>query len=282
MTAAQKIIKACAFAFAVFLAFSIIAGIASAGYFGLTALDEIFDDEHKKNETSEASGKHTITLSDLKSIEIDVRAANVTIVNSSEEYLEFSDNAIKYEVLNGELKLSDSPLSTGKEPVPSIKLSLNPETLLKVVKLEIGAGKTDAKTINCEELEVDCGAGSFSVEKLIVTNNADFDIGAGNLTVKSGCFRDVDCDISAGGLNFVGRITGTADFENDVGNSDITLIGNKEDYRVKLEKGIGVTFFDGEKVLSDSLFGNGSAKIDIDSGTGKLNVTFERSSGEKN
>lgn len=279
MTAAQKIIKACAFAFAVFLAVSIIGGIASAGYFGLTALDEIFDDEHK-NEISEASDKHTITLSDLQSLEIDVSVANVTIVNSSEDYLEFSDNAIKYEVLNGELKLSDSPLSTGKEPVPSIKLSLNPDTLLKDVKLEIGAGKIDSKTIKCEELEVDCDAGSFSAEELIVTINADFDIGAGNLTVKSGCFRDIDCDISAGGLNFVGRITGTADFENDVGNSDITLTGNKEDYRVKLEKRIGVTFFDGEKVLKDSSFGTGNAKIDIDSGAGKLNVTFEKSSGE--
>lgn len=71
------------------------------------------------------------------------------------------------------------------------------------------------------------------------------------------------------------KLLGDSEFEFGVGESNITLIGNKEEYKVDIEKGIGSITIDGSVVTGTSSIGNGSNCIDIEGGVGAINLKFQ-------
>ena len=60
----------------------------------------------------------------------------------------------------------------------------------------------------------------------------------------------------------------------------ITLIGNKDDYKLDLEKGLGSITVDGKDVSDFGSSGNGTNKVDISGGIGAINVRFEEEKTE--
>lgn len=56
-----------------------------------------------------------------------------------------------------------------------------------------------------------------------------------------------------------------------------TLIGNKEDYKLDMEKGIGGIFVEGKAVSDYGSSGNGTAEVEINGGIGAINVEFKAS-----
>ena len=60
-----------------------------------------------------------------------------------------------------------------------------------------------------------------------------------------------------------------------VGESNITLLGSKEDYKLELEKGLGNISVDGVNVSDYGSSGNGTNKVEINGGVGSINVRFE-------
>ena len=62
-----------------------------------------------------------------------------------------------------------------------------------------------------------------------------------------------------------------------VGESNITLIGSKEDYKLDLEKGLGNISVDGANVSDYGSSGNGTNKVEINGGVGSINVEFKES-----
>jgi hypothetical protein len=59
-----------------------------------------------------------------------------------------------------------------------------------------------------------------------------------------------------------------------VGESNITLLGSKEDYKLDLEKGIGNITVDGKNVTDYGSSGNGRNTVEISGGVGAINVVF--------
>ena len=59
-----------------------------------------------------------------------------------------------------------------------------------------------------------------------------------------------------------------------VGESNITLLGSKENYKLELEKGMGNISVDGVNVSDYGSSGNGENKVEISGGIGSINVSF--------
>jgi hypothetical protein len=59
-----------------------------------------------------------------------------------------------------------------------------------------------------------------------------------------------------------------------VGETNITLIGTKEDYKLELEKGLGNISVEGKELSEDSSIGNGSNIVEINGGIGSIHVRF--------
>ena len=86
----------------------------------------------------------------------------------------------------------------------------------------------------------------------------------------------MDFDIGAGEANVNARLLGDSKIEVGVGSLNLNLLGSRELYKLKLEKGIGEVSVDGSLIEDDSTVGNGNNYIRIEGGIGSIKVNYER------
>ena len=56
---------------------------------------------------------------------------------------------------------------------------------------------------------------------------------------------------------------------------NVILLGNKEDYKLDLEKSIGNISVDGDNISGNSNIGNGTNQAEIHGGIGAINLRFQ-------
>lgn len=142
------------------------------------------------------------------------------------------------------------------------------------VNIETGAGKINIEDLYTQNLDMSLGAGETYIKHLVVTNNTNIDGGAGKFTIESGKINNLDFDMGVGETTILSEITGDNEIDSGVGSLKINIIGNREDYKIKVNKGIGSIKVNGEETASEQIIGNGKHKIDIDGGVGSIVVDF--------
>lgn len=142
------------------------------------------------------------------------------------------------------------------------------------VNIETGAGKINIEDLYTQNLDISLGAGETNIKHLVVTDNTNIDGGAGKFTIESGKIHNLDFDMGVGETTILSEITGDNEIDSGVGNLKINVIGNREDYRVKVSKGIGSIKVNGEETASEQVIGNGKHEIDIDGGVGSIAIDF--------
>ena len=80
-----------------------------------------------------------------------------------------------------------------------------------------------------------------------------------------------------GQFNLTSALTGECDFDLGVGESNITVIGNKDDYKLDIEKGIGNITVDAASVSNIRVQGKGNNSIEVSGGIGAINLKFKES-----
>ena len=75
-------------------------------------------------------------------------------------------------------------------------------------------------------------------------------------------------------LSLTSKIIGDSEIDAGVGELNLNLIGSLNDYKIKLDKGIGSASINSEKMRSETYYGTGSNLIDIDGGVGSINIDF--------
>lgn len=272
MTSWQKTIKYLAMAFAIFLTVSIFAGIFGAlGAFSF--IDNIFDKEEVQ-----LGELKTYTVSDnIKNIEIDVGAADLTVVTGDKFYVESN-------LSNLTVKEDGKSLEISSEKGFDISLSFVSGGTLKIyipngfvfdeANIDTGAGQVSIEELSANELELNFGAGEANIEKLNAFQNAEISGGAGEVTIGGGTLNNAEISMGVGEFNLAGELLGRGDVSLGVGESNINLLGNKNDYTLNVTKGLGEANVDGQSIAGSEVFGSGKNKIDISGGVGEVNITF--------
>ena len=67
---------------------------------------------------------------------------------------------------------------------------------------------------------------------------------------------------------------GSSIINSGIGDSKITLIGGMDDYKVRINKGIGDAIVDDKVVSNNTTHGNGPVKVNIDGGIGSIVVKY--------
>ena len=80
----------------------------------------------------------------------------------------------------------------------------------------------------------------------------------------------------SGDINMSANIMGDSEISCGIGNIDIDLIGERQDYSINIEKGIGGIKIDNKKVKNNTSYGKGINKLDIDGGIGSINISFDK------
>ncbi len=277
MYTAQRVIKYCAVAFAVLLICGIISAIVTAGMMLSYVLGGW--DNTPISETVEVIDVSDIAVQEVKSLHLDLKATSVVIergedfsVEADEEVITVSQGEKALYVQEKEFHFLTDWGTRGKE----MKITIPRDwTELETLCLNAGAGRVEIRDLTVKNLELDLGAGKTEISSLVVTERTKVKGGAGYLAVRESGIKDLDLDMGVGKVELSVKLTGNNQIDAGVGKLDLNLRGTSEDYRVKVEKGLGSITLNGKKMADDETWGNGKTLIDVDGGVGAIEIVTE-------
>ena len=252
MTRAQKIIKYIATAFAIFLIITIISAILK-GVYGLASALGL---KHKKV----TDQIETINFENSKVATLNIDIAFTNLIIKDGDYLRAETNnaniICKQNYQNLQIKENVNSFigkSSGGDLVVYVPQNLN----FEMVKINTGAGKVDIENLNTKELELEIGAGETQIKNLNVEKQCKIDGGAGKVTILSGIINNLDLDMVIVETNLFTTLNGKNDIDAGIGSLNITLFGDKNNYKIKTDKGIGSIKVDEMNMQDNQIWGNG-------------------------
>ena len=234
MTTAQKIIKYCAIAFAVFLVVSIIGAVTSVPLLvsGGEGIGEM--------KTYAVTGA-------VKNLEIDLSGARLEIKTGDHFSVESDHKYLDVENADGIL--------TMKEDRPAFGFYSEGARVILTIPERFTFGKA-------------------AIGTLTATARASINSGAGELRIGGGELAGLNLNIGVGEADLESRLTGNCSIDYGVGELNLILTGTLEDYCITLDKGVGEATLDGTKMSDDVVYGDGETSIEIDGGVGAMKIEF--------
>lgn len=268
MTSVQKAIKYLAIAFAIFLSVSIIGGIIT----GLAGVSCIFSG--KVNEPIGEMQVYPID-DDISSISLSLSGAKLKIKTSDSFSVESNHNYISVKSENGQLCINETKKLFSVYPRGvTVILNIPEDFVFDDATVETGAGKVEIDSLSADVLKLSLGAGKAEIRNLTANSRADIDGGAGELNIDGGRLCNLELDMGVGELTLKSRIEGQSRLDYGVGETKLTLLGSRDDYKIEIDKGIGEAKLEGESMRDDSVYGAGENRIEIDGGIGAINIEF--------
>lgn len=272
MKGAQKVIKWFALALAVLLIVTIFSGIIGGlSFVGMMVWgDEISWNGNSEWVNTEFSGKEMTRLDvNVKATAVRIRTAkegeSVRIETNNEYITSWVDGS----TLN---VVEKSHGFFGWGGTGDLVIYVREDTVFDSVEIEIGAGTLDVERLEARDLKLNLGAGKTAIDELVATRRAEIDGGAGVVEIRGGELHDLDLDLGAGKAELRARVVGNGRVTAGVGKTELTLIGREEDYRLRIDKGIGSVTLDGRSLSDGESVGSGTTLIEIDSGVGAVEM----------
>ena len=271
MTTAQKVIKYLALSFAIFLIVTIISGILGALYALSGVLGLQKEDKTIKDEMSMINFEN----SEVATLDIDVAFTNLIIKKGDNLIAETNNKDINCKQNNQNLQIKEKQHNWLSRNNKGDLVVYIPENLeFEKVKINAGAGKIQIENINTKNLYLELGAGETIIEKLNVTDDCKIESGAGKVSILSGNINELNLDMGVGKFEVTSELTGNSKINAGIGNLELNIQGNKENYTIKADKGIGSIKIDRKEVADDVTYGNGENTIKIDGGIGAIKIDF--------
>lgn len=267
MNGIQKVIKIGAICFAVF----IIANIVSAILWGISFVADI---GFGTNENRESFSRE---YTNVESLEVDVSYANINIVSGSEFKVEASNvkKSFKVKEVNGTLKVSDKKGKYfGNHSNGNITIYVPYHTTLDKLTVDNGAGTISIVGITSSKLDVNQGAGKLEINHSTFYKT-DIDGGAGEMNIRDSYLQDVDIDAGVGEVNIEASLVGDSKIDCGVGEMNVTLLGDKDDYKILVDKGIGNIKINRMNQKDNTTYGSGKNVLKLSGGVGSINVDFK-------
>lgn len=232
--------------------------------------------------------KQDIALADVKNMKLNLDAAYLKVVPSSQA------ETISAKLVTGKEKYYSCTLNGDtlivtydeehhvKNSSPKIELAIPKGASFDKITINTGAveGEISLEKLTCKNMDINVGAGDLQVKKFVVTDKLELAIGAGNVEIKDGEYKDVKVECGVGNLELCGKVTGNVTGHCGMGDMELKLQGKESDYNYKLACGLG------QIEINDTKYSNlsGSKKIqnenaigtvDLDCGMGGINVEIE-------
>lgn len=266
----QKVIKV----FAICLAVFIIGNICMLIFSGI-ALITGFD----ASSNSEKLKEFNKTYQNIEIIDIDIASSNIEIKSGNEFKIEAdTKNELTCKEVNGKLKVEeDNNWFINSNLSGNIVIYIPEGIILRELDLDTGAGEIKVENIKAEKFDLDQGAGLLKIINSKF-DKIDIDGGAGKIEVDSSELNNLDLDCGAGKVEIESKITGNSKISAGVGEINLSLIGNKEDYQITAEKGIGSIRIENQECSSNTVYGTGDNKIKIEGGIGSIIIEYKNQS----
>ena len=268
MTTFQKVIKYLAVALAIFLCVTIFGGILTA----LSGISFLFS-----GKDSEAVGEMQSYSVDgeISSLSVDLSGAELVIKTGDQFLVESNHKYISVKTEKGKLTVKETKKLFAHSPEGvTVKITVPEGFVFDEAAIETGAGTVEISALSCDDLELSLGAGKVDIRNLTANTRAEIDGGAGEVTIDGGKLCNLKLDMGVGKLTLKSRLEGKSTLNCGVGETNLTLLGSRDDYTIRLDKGIGEAKLEGEAMSDDAVYGSGDNRVDIDSGVGAVRIKF--------
>lgn len=271
MTSAQKIIKYLALCLATFLIFLIISSLLGVFY----SVSKILDVQKDNEVTMDKMSTVNFKTDDISSLDINLLFTNLIIKQGNNLYVETNNEKVHFDEENNSLKIKEDSRSwLSQNNKGDLILYLPKNSQFKTVKIKAGAGKIQIENLATDFLSLELGAGETSIQRLNVSENCKIESGAGKVSLLDGRIKNLDLDLGVGKFELTSFLLGSNKINAGIGSLELNLLGNKKDYLIKADKGIGTIHVDEAVVSDDSTIGTGENTIKIDGGIGNIDVSF--------
>lgn len=271
MTSAQKIIKYLALCLATFLIFLIISSLLGVFY----SVSKILDIQKDNEVTMDKMSTVNFKTDDISSLDINLLFTNLIIKQGNNLHVETNNEKVHFDEENNSLKIKeDSRNWLSQNNKGDLILYLPENSQFKTVEIQVGAGKIQIENLVTDFLSLELGAGETSIQRLNVSENCKIESGAGKVSLLDGRIKNLDLDLGVGKFELTSSLLGSNKINAGIGSLELNLLGNKKDYLIKADKGIGTIHVDEAVVSDDSTIGTGENTIKIDGGIGNIDVSF--------
>lgn len=212
--------------------------------------------------------------SDIHSVRIEIHAADFVIEPAEEFSVESNLKALSVSEKDGVLTVRDKTKASVSSTDAMLKLRMPDNVVLEAVDITTGAAKLTADSLSAKKVKLQLGAGAARFGCLNAQSSIDIRGGAGEITVQSGTLQDLSLALCVGELNMTAALLGESDLEFGIGESHLTLLGKKRDYRLEAEKGLGTITVNGSPIGADGSSGNGPHHVEIEGGIGAIHITL--------
>ncbi len=255
MTKFEKIVKYAATAFAALLAVSIVIGILQ----GILLVIGLISGNGGK--TIDSSNQFELSK-EINNIQVESSVGNVQIYETDGNEIKIeAENVIENYTCNldnGTIKIKNkntkSHIFGWFRKNTTIKIYIPKETELKKIDLSLGVGDVKIEKTSVGELIIDTGVGDVKVNDSKI-DKSEFKSGVGDFKVNN-------CSM------------GNVEVQSGVGDIKLNLIGDIEEYEVKIDGGIGdkeINDKSGKSYKSEKAI----YKINCDSGVGDVEINVE-------
>lgn len=211
---------------------------------------------------------------EVKRLEIEIDVADFQIITGDDFSVESNLKNLKLRHTGDRLIITERTAGNPDYEGARLVITLPEGTVFSEIDISVGAGQFTADSLSGEDVSLEFGAGDVYIGSLYATREAEIEGGAGKITIDGGSVSDLQLVMGVGELVLKSEILG-GKLVLGVGESKITLLGEREDYTVELNRGIGGITLDGEPVSNGGHFGDGDRRVEINGGIGSVYCSFE-------
>lgn len=148
---------------------------------------------------------------------------------------------------------------------PRITITLPEDFVADKILMVIDAGDVEADVIRATTGEFNLAAGRLVVKNLEISEESSYMIGAGQMTLSNVKANNITVDCGVGDVRIEGDVTGESDITCDVGNVELNLDRDIDDYSYDISASIGKVSIDNNSYhnISNRVINNDNAENDL-------------------
>ncbi len=278
MTSLQKIIKYGAVAFGIYLCLMIISVIVFTitGIFGITAGIGWFHDSHDATKITKWEQEYSA----INNLDIDLSVCQLMIQKGETLKVDVSDVSQQFQckVEGDTLIIEDKEWKKSifdwQEIKPQVMIFVPENIAFNEVNIKTGVNETKIEYLEANKIDLEMGVGKYQIDE-ILAKSLKIKAGVGEANIDYAKVEEMKLEGGVGKLSLTSKVMKKAEINCGMGKVDWQLIGNKNDYQIKAETGLGQLIIDHQKISENETLGKGEVSIKIEAGIGETIVDFK-------
>ena len=270
MSTSKKIVKFIAEALAIILIALLVYGLS---YF-IYGLSFVFGNNNKYHDSILLINNNEIR--DLNNYSFNIKTEKTSVIIKSSDVFNVSTNnkniGIEYNKDTNTINIMERKLLLFNF-LDSYDMTIYlPDALFKEINIDTNAGNIISERFSTNKLNLTVGSGKVQIDSLVVYKKAVLRTGIGNVNISGKHINNLDLSSGIGQTNIKSNLSGKNVIEGGVGNIELNLNNDENNYSFEVEKGIGDIILNGD-VKSDGVYGDGPHSIKCESNIGKITIT---------